>query len=67
MAVYNCFECDNWLDGDYFPPSEHPDDSCACICENCLSDLEEQADLEKDLQQLAAENQREVESGLKRA
>lgn len=66
MAIYNCIECDRWLDGDHYPCIEHPDDSCACICEECAAELEEAADMEKEFKRMKAEYDREIISGLNR-
>ncbi len=40
MSMYLCMECDRLLDGDYFPPSEHPKDDMAFICDDCMAELE---------------------------
>lgn len=66
MSVYNCFECDGWFDGDFFPAIEHPDDACALTCEECAAELEEHADMKKEYKSMKAEYEREIISGIQR-
>jgi len=66
MSVYNCFECDSWFDSDFFPCIEHPVESGALTCEECASELEEQADMEKEFKSMEADYEREIISGLQR-
>ena len=45
MAVYQCYDCGEFLDDDYHPSSEHPT-AHALICPSCLDEFEES--LEED-------------------
>lgn len=64
MAIYICDECGKTLDGDYHPCVEVEGlDFC---CEECATELEEEADLEKEFKSMKAEYERETISGLQR-
>ena len=64
MSMYICEECDNLIDGDYFPCVEHPTEPESFCCENCADLLDQEEDAE--FNKMRAEYQREVESGLRR-
>jgi len=54
-----CSECDNYFDSDYYPCIEHPEDSCALICEECAAELEEEAQIDADFKRERAAYNRE--------
>jgi len=66
MAMYRCEECDQLIDGDYFPCVEHPTIPEAFCCEECAANLEEEVEMQKEFKRMRSANQREVESGLRR-
>ena len=64
MSIYRCEECEQMIDGDYFPCVEHPTEAESFCCEGCAEKIEWR---EKDeIEKMRSENQREVEAGLRR-
>lgn len=42
MAIYLCYECDNFIDNDWFPCEEHPDKEGELLCPSCYEEIEEE-------------------------
>jgi len=40
MAIYYCFECDNYIDDDYHPGEEHLKRPGELICPTCIENLD---------------------------
>ena len=40
MAIYQCEECQQMIDDDYFPCVEHPTNPLAYCCESCADEIE---------------------------
>ena len=47
MAIYYCHHCDQYVDDDYHPGEEDPENELELICPECLLELQEEA--EEDL------------------
>lgn len=42
MAIYRCDDCEQFIDDDWEPCVEHPDDTCQLLCPACAEKYEEE-------------------------